>query len=73
MESKTIPGEWQLGGVEAVEERQKEGFMIEVEMPAVSLGEGPARLHCDEGLYLNSYYWRRGKCVIIIIIIILLL
>lgn len=72
MGSKTSPGEWQLGGVEDVEERQKEGFMIEVEMPAVSLGEGPARLHCDEGLYLNSYYWRRGKCVIIIIIILLL-
>ena len=29
-----------------MEERQKEGFMIEGEMPAVSLGEEAARLHC---------------------------
>ena len=36
MGSKTSPGEWQLGGVEAVEERQKEGFMIEVEISLLS-------------------------------------
>lgn len=43
-----------------MEERQKEGFMVEVEMPALSLGEGPVRWYYDEDLYLNSYYWRSG-------------
>lgn len=36
--------------VEAVEERQKEGLKVEIEMPTLSLGEGLARLYCDEEL-----------------------
>ena len=37
------------------EERQKEGFRVQVEMPTVSPGEGPVGLYCDEGLDLNWF------------------